>query len=40
MKNANLNLPFKKLCFVMALAVGMTSSPLPTMADPVVQDVQ
>ncbi len=40
MKYSNLTLPFKKLCFVMALAVGMTSSPLPTMADPVVQDVQ
>ena len=40
MKNANLNLPFKKLCFVMALAVGIISFPLPTMADPVVQDVQ
>ena len=40
MKYAKLTLPSKKLCFVMALAAGMVSFPLPTMAEPAVQATQ
>ena len=40
MKYAKLTLPSKKLCFVMALAAGMISFPLPTMAEPAVQATQ
>ena len=40
MKYANLTLPSKKLCFVMALAAGMISFPLPTMAELAVQSTQ
>lgn len=40
MKYAKLTLPSKKLCFVMALAAGMVSFPLPTMAEPAVQTTQ
>ena len=40
MKYANLTLPSKKLCFVMALAAGMMAFPLPTMAEQAVQNVQ
>ena len=40
MKYANLILPSKKLCFMMALAAGFFSNPLPTMAEQTVQDVQ
>ena len=40
MKYANLKNPSRKLCFVMALAAGITAFPLPTMADPAVQAIQ
>ncbi len=40
MKYANLALPSKKLCFVMALAAGLFANPLPTMAEQAVQNVQ
>ena len=40
MKYANLILPSKKLCFMMALAAGFFANPLPTMAEQTVQDVQ
>ena len=40
MKYANLTRPSRKLCFVMALAAGMTAFPLPTMAAPGVQATQ
>ena len=40
MKYAKLTLPSKKLCFVMALAAGMISFPLPTMAELAVQSTQ
>ena len=40
MKYANLSLPSRKLCFVMALAAGLTANPLPTMAEQAVQNVQ
>lgn len=40
MKYAKLNLPSKKLCFMMALAAGMVSFPLPTMAEQAVQNIQ
>ena len=40
MKYAKLTLPSKKLCFVMALAAGMISFPLPTMAELAVQATQ
>ena len=40
MKYAKLNLPSKKLCFVMALAAGMVSFPMPTMAEQIVQNIQ
>jgi TonB-linked SusC/RagA family outer membrane protein len=40
MKYAKLTLPSKKLCFVMALAAGMGSFPLPTMAEQTVQNIQ
>ena len=40
MKYAKLTLPSKKLCFVMALAAGLGSFPLPTMAEQTVQNIQ
>ena len=40
MKYAKLALPSKKLCFVMALAAGLGSFPLPTMAELAVQSTQ
>ena len=40
MKYAKLTLPSKKLCFMMALAAGMVSFPLPTMAEQIVQNIQ
>ena len=40
MKYANLTLPSKKLCFVMALAAGMMSFPMSTKAEQAVQNVQ
>ncbi len=40
MKYANLTRPSRKLCFVMALAAGMTAFPLPTMAVPGIQATQ
>ena len=40
MKYAKLTLPSKKLCFVMALAAGLGSFPLPTMAELAVQSTQ
>ena len=40
MKYAKLTLPSKKLCFVMSLAAGMISFPLPTMAELAVQSTQ
>ena len=39
MKYAKLTLPSKKLCFVMALAAGLGSFPLPTMAEQTVQNI-
>lgn len=40
MKYANLTLPSRKLCFVVALAAGMIAVPMPTMAEQAVQNVQ
>ncbi len=40
MKYAKSTLPSKKLCFVMALAAGMMSFPLPTKAEQTVQSIQ
>ncbi len=40
MKYAKLTLPSKKLCFVMALAAGLVTFPLPTMAELAVQSTQ
>ena len=40
MKYANLTLPSKKLCFVMALAAGTMSFPLSATAEPAVQATQ
>ena len=40
MKYAKLTLPSKKLCFVMALAAGLVTFPLPTMAEQTVQNIQ
>ena len=40
MKYANLILPSRKLCFVVALAVGMIAVPMPTMAEQAVQNIQ
>ena len=40
MKYANLILPSRKLCFVMALAAGMIAVPMPTMAEQAVQNIQ
>lgn len=40
MKYANLINPSRKLCFVVALALGMTAIPLPTMASQAVQATQ
>ena len=40
MKYANLTLPSKKLCFVMALAAGTLSFPMSAMAEPAVQATQ
>ena len=40
MKYANLTNPSHKLCFVMALAAGMISFPMSTMAEPAVQATQ
>ena len=39
MKYAKLTLPSKKLCFVMALAAGLVTFPLPTMAEQTVQNI-
>ena len=40
MKYANLILPSRKLCFVVALAAGMIAVPMPTMAEQAVQNIQ
>ena len=40
MKYANLILPSRKLCFVVALAAGMIAVPKPTMAEQAVQNIQ
>ena len=40
MKYAKLTLPSKKLCFMMALAAGLVTFPLPTMAEQIVQNIQ
>lgn len=40
MKHANLMNPCRKLCFVMALAAGMTIIPLPAKADQAAQATQ
>ena len=40
MKYANLTLPSRKLCFVVALAAGIMSFPLSTKAEQAVQNVQ
>ena len=40
MKYAKLTLPSKKLCLVMALAAGLVTFPLPTMAEQTVQNIQ
>ena len=40
MKYANLTLPSRKLCFVVALAAGLFANPLSTMAEQAVQNVQ
>lgn len=39
MKYAKLTLPSKKLCFMMALAAGLVTFPLPTMAEQTVQNI-
>ena len=40
MKYANLILPSRKLCFVVALAAGIIAVPMPTMAEQAVQNIQ